>query len=89
MDWNRLDRRELLRKVQQYNFMMIEAGLFLDNQPDCAEAQETFCKYQELYRQATAEYECHFGPLTYNGVNVKQDGWSWINNPWPWEVEDC
>jgi len=82
-------RYGLLKKVQQYNFMMIEAGLFLNNQPDCSEAQEAFCKYQRMYAEAVCEYENFYGPLTYSGINVKQDGWAWINNPWPWEVEEC
>lgn len=82
-------RHELLKKVQQYNFMMIEAGLFLNNQPECCEAQEAFSRYQKMYAEAVCEYESCYGPLTYNGVNVKNDGWSWINGPWPWEVEEC
>lgn len=82
-------RANLLKKIQEYNFMMIEAALFLNNQPCCEEAQEDFCKYRELYLKTMAEYEDCYGPLTYNGVNVKRDGWSWINGPWPWEVEDC
>lgn len=86
---NIFERTALLRKVQQYNFMMIEAGLFLNNQPDCLEAKEAFCKYQNLYRKAVDEYESCFGPLTYSGINVNENGWSWIDSPWPWEVEEC
>lgn len=81
------ERRELLRKIQQLNFMMVEAGLFLDNQYDCEEANETFAKYRKLYTEAKAEYEEKFGPLSYEGVNTKCDGWSWIRGPWPWEGE--
>lgn len=83
------DRTKLLKKIQQYNFMMIEAGLFLNNQPCCEAAKEAFCQYQKLHAEAKAEYEACYGPLTYEGINVKGDGWSWINGPWPWEVEDC
>ena len=82
-------RTKLLRKIQEYNFMMIEAALFLNNQPCCEAAQEAFCKYQNLYLKTLSEYEDCYGPLTYSGINVKRDGWSWINTPWPWEVEDC
>lgn len=82
-------RTKLLKKIQEYNFMMIEAALFLNNQCDCEAAHEAFCKYQKLYLETLAEYEECYGPLTYNGVNVKRDGWKWANSPWPWEVEDC
>ena len=82
-------RAKLLKKIQEYNFMMIEAALYLNNQPCCEAAQEAFCKYRELYLETLAEYEECYGPLTYNGANVRRDGWKWVNTPWPWEVEDC
>ena len=82
-------RVKLLKKIQEYNFMMIEAALYLNNQPCCEAAQEAFSKYRELYLETLAEYEECYGPLTYNGANVRRDGWKWVNTPWPWEVEDC
>ena len=81
-------RTEMLKKVQQLNFVLIDAGLYLNNQPDSPAALALIQKYQELYRQALMEYEDTYGPLTYNGINVERDGWSWIQKPWPWEVED-
>lgn len=82
-------RMQQMKKIQEYNFMMIETGLYLDNQPDCEEAMTTFEKYRRLYLEAVAEYENCYGPLTYSGIDIKKDGWSWVNSPWPWEVEDC
>ena len=82
-------RTELLKRIQQLNFMMIEAGLFLNNQCDCEAAQVAFCDYQRRHAEARAEYEECYGPLTYEGVDIKSDGWSWMTGPWPWEVEDC
>lgn len=82
-------RAKLLKKIQEYNFMMIEAALYLNNQPCCEAAQEDFCKYRKLYLETLAEYEECYGPLTYNGADVKRDGWKWVDSPWPWEVEDC
>lgn len=82
-------RKELLLKIQQLNFLMIETGLFLNNQCDCEAAQVAFCDYQRRHAEAVAEYEECYGPLTYMGVNAKSDGWSWMNGPWPWEAEDC
>ncbi len=83
------ERSRLLREIQQIHFMMVEAGLFLNNQSDCKDAQETFAVYQKKYKEARAEYEKCYGPLTYNGINVECDGWSWVDGPWPWEVEEC
>lgn len=81
-------RKEMLEKVQQLNFVMIDVGLYLNNQPDCPAALALYDKYQALHEQAKKEYEDAFGPLTCSGVNVERDGWSWIKKPWPWEVED-
>ena len=81
-------RSEMLKKVQQLNFVMIDVGLYLNNQPDCPAALALFSKYQELHRQAKMKYEEAFGPLAYSGINAEKDGWSWIQKPWPWEVED-
>ncbi|MCQ4637651.1 spore coat protein CotJB [Anaerovorax odorimutans] len=81
-------RTEMLKKVQQLNFVMIDVGLYLNNQPDSPAALALFNKYQALHAQAKKEYEEAYGPLTYNGIDAEKDGWSWINKPWPWEVED-
>ena len=43
-------------------------------------------KYNALHREAVSEYEDNFGPLTAGGVNT-EEGWSWVNSPWPWELE--
>lgn len=82
------NRAEMLKKVQKLNFVMIDTGLYLNNQPENEAGQALFNKYQALHRQAKEEYENACGPLTYGGINVESDGWSWIKKPWPWEVED-
>ncbi len=82
------DRTEMLKRVQQLNFVMIDTGLYLNNQPDSPAALALFAKYQELYRQAKKEFEDIYGPLCYDGIHVERDGWSWLQSPWPWEVED-
>ncbi|MCB6991921.1 spore coat protein CotJB [bacterium 210820-DFI.6.37] len=81
-------RTEMLKKVQQLNFVMIDAGLYLNNAPDTSAALALFQKYQMLYKEAKQEFEDRFGPLCYEGINIERDGWSWIQSPWPWEVED-
>lgn len=81
-------RKEALRKVQQLNFAMIELGLYLNNQPECEKALDLYDKVKCMYQDAKERYETEFGPLNYEGVNTKKDGWSWINEPWPWEGED-
>lgn len=81
-----MDRREMLKRVQMLEFVLIDVNLFLNTHPDCEAALNFYGKYQALHKQAVDEYEKNFGPITAAGVNV-EEGWSWINNPWPWEME--
>ena len=82
------ERIRTFRKVQQLGFIMTELGLYLNNQPCCIEAMELFDMTRRLYAEARENYEHRFGPLTYEGIKTERDGWSWINEPWPWEGED-
>lgn len=81
-------RDEMLKKVQKLNFVMIDTGLYLNNQPENQAGQALFNKYQALHRQAKEDFEKAYGPLTYDGIDTECNGWSWIQKPWPWEVED-
>jgi spore coat protein JB len=77
----------MMRKVQMLSFVLVDVGLFLDTHPYDEAALRFFDKYRALYDSALAEYEETYGPLTRAGVDI-DDGWSWINNPWPWEMEE-
>lgn len=80
-------REELLEKVNTASFAVNELNLFLDTHPQCAEALEQFrdalCRRQE----ALEEYAQRYGALNIDGMKDAQC-WSWINHPWPWELED-
>ena len=64
----------------------MDVNLFLNTHPTNQAALNYHKKYTALYQQAKAEYEAAFGPLTCEGVNV-ENGWTWIDKPWPWELE--
>ena len=81
-----MNREELFRRVQMLGFVVTEAGLFLATHPGDTAALRFYEKYNNLYTQTKMEYEDTFGPLTVCGVNI-EDGWSWIDRPWPWEME--
>lgn len=79
-------RAMLLRKVQQHNFAMVDAVLYLDGHPNCRKALEYFSRQKAAYEKYAAEYEEKYGPLTpMSGVGC--DSWKWIQGPWPWESE--
>lgn len=81
-----MNREEMLKRIQMLGFTVVETNLYLNTHPDDAAALRYYDKYNLLHKQAVREYEDTYGPLTAGGVNI-EDGWSWINNPWPWEPE--
>ena len=82
------ERARLLRQVQNHSFALNEAALYLDGHPDNQKARAYFDKQRELWKQAVADYEEAFGPLTQNSLASTAGGaWSWVDGPWPWEGE--
>jgi len=80
------EREQLLLRVQQLGFMTDDIRLFLNTHPDCEDAFCALKYYLAAEREAIGEYEREYGPLTLEGIG-QQDCYSWINYPWPWEVE--
>lgn len=66
-------------------FAVNELGLYLDTHQDDSEALELYRRYVALAREGRDKYEAAYGPLTQTAVGA--EGWSWLNNPWPWEYE--
>lgn len=77
------DKKTLMQKLTEVDFAIHEAVLYLDGHPNNQKALEFYrravAERAELYAQYTSQY----GPVTANGV--KQDTWSWIDGPWPWQ----
>lgn len=80
------ERECAMRKVQMYDFERIEANLYLDAYPYSEQALEYFLGAKNRSECAKREYEEKYGPLTAKSVDGN-NGWDWINSPWPWECE--
>lgn len=79
-------KKQLFKDIQIVSFLVKDVQLFLDTHPGDVNALSYFDYYNKLLASLTADYEERFGPLTVSGVNV-ENGWSWIEEPWPWEKE--
>lgn len=79
------DRMALLNKFRAYDFAAIEASLYLDAY-DCPKALEYWNEVSGKAQELKEKYESLYGPLTQAGVNC-ENGWTWVDAPWPWEVE--
>lgn len=82
-----MTRAEALRNVQMYDFALTDTGLFLDTHPDNRAALAFYDDTRKKYLEAVEEYEAQFGPLTAEDTDV-ENGWTWVDTPWPWEMED-
>ena len=81
-----MTRQEMLRKVQEADFVLYDLNLFLDTHPANQAALDFFNQYQKIYTEAAADYEAQFGPLVADDTDTAQ-GWTWVQGPWPWEME--
>lgn len=82
-----MNREELMRKIQETGFALYDLNLFLDTHPDNQMALDYFADVQKNHTELNAEYEMLYGPLTAFDTDTAQ-GWTWIKDPWPWELED-
>jgi len=81
-----MNREDMLRKVQEADFVLYDVSLFLDTHPSNEAALEFFNEYQRVYTEAVADYEAQYGPLVAFDTDTTR-GWAWVQGPWPWEME--
>ena len=81
-----MNRAELMRKIQETGFALYDLTLFLDTHPQNQMALDYFTDVQKNHTELQAEYEMMYGPLTAFDTNPEH-GWTWIQDPWPWELE--
>ncbi len=81
-----MNRQEMLRKVQEADFILYDVSLFLDTHPTNQMALAFFKEAQAYYTEVVSDYEMQYGPLVSYDVNTAQ-GWTWVQGPWPWEME--
>ena len=80
-----MNQKEMMKKLQQLSFTLVELNLFLDTHPDNREARELYNRYSEEMAMLREQYFQKYGPTLNFGVCPAGDSFSWINSPWPWE----
>ncbi len=78
-------RCEMLKKIREYNFAIIELALYLDTHPEDQKALCLHKEYTKCYKDLTDKYQKVYGPLT---INFPCNRWRWLEEPWPWERSD-
>ena len=82
---DKMNREELIRAIQEYEFAAIELNLYLDNFPRCKDALEDYNYITRELNKLKGEYEKFFGPLKNFGEDMSDFPWQWVDEPWPWE----
>lgn len=80
-------RENLMKKVQMYAFVAHECALYLDCHPQNAKALAKHAEAVKELKEAVAEYENMYGPLTANAAGGN-GGWDWVAGKWPWQNYD-
>ena len=80
------ERQILMKKLSTYAFAADDLHLFLDTHPNDKETAAKLSMYREKLKPLVEEYETKFGSLTVDDKNGNR--WGWIQNPWPWEIEE-
>ena len=84
MDVN--SQHELFKKIQTISFVLVDINLYLDTHPTDMAALNYYHKYKALKDQLAYEYTTSYEPLT-SGTVTSTNRWTWIDKPWPWEME--
>ncbi|WP_019120536.1 spore coat protein CotJB [Brevibacillus massiliensis] len=82
-----MGQHNVLHRLQQVQFALIELQFYLDMNPDDQRAVQQYnCLSDELHH-LKHEYEAACGPLMQFGFSNSPNRWVWTSTPWPWEIE--
>ncbi|SFI99754.1 spore coat protein CotJB [Thermoflavimicrobium dichotomicum] len=82
----RVAQAEMLRNLQEIDFVLIELNLYLDTHPNDPQALEQYNYYARKRNKLRYQYETKYGPLTHFGHSFNQYPCGWSEGPWPWEI---
>lgn len=77
----------LLKQIQEMEFVNIELVLFLDTHPNDQNALRDYTRVTQQLKELKRRYEERYGPLTVHDFTPATYPWQWVEQPWPWEIE--
>lgn len=82
-------QEQLLYKIQQLDFALLDINLYLDVHPNDFELIQKFNEYNDELNTLMKNYENLYGPLSLSyGNGLSNNSWQWDDEPWPWQKED-
>ena len=80
-----MTRAEMLQKIREYEFAIIELAQYLDTHPEDQKALCLHREYAKKLKDLKDKYQKVYGPLT---ICFPCNKWRWLEEPWPWERSD-
>ncbi|WP_243208582.1 spore coat protein CotJB [Oscillibacter hominis] len=74
-----------LAELMALDFAIDELGLYLTTHPQDQEVLDLYWSYIKLANEGRKKYQEMYGPLLQTDL-TPEEGYAWLNNPWPWEV---
>ena len=84
-DLKEMPKSEMTQKIREYNFSIVELGLYLDTHPEDQKALCLHKEYAKKLKDLKDKYQKLYGPLT---IYCPCNKWRWLEEPWPWEGSD-
>ena len=75
-------REEMLMKIRELEFAIVELAQYLDTHPDSPKALCLHREYCKRLKDLKEKYQKVYGPLT---IYFPCNKWRWLEEPWPWE----
>ena len=79
-------RCEMLKNIRGLSFAIVDIAEYLNTHPD---DQKALCLHKEYCKQIKElkdKYQKVYGPLS---IYYPCNKWRWLEEPWPWEGDDC
>lgn len=80
------ERKKLLCEIMAQRFAADDTALFLDTHPQNRAALRYNTERRARLASLTDRYQAQYGPLTAQTPQAAES-WSWVEGPWPWEVD--
>lgn len=81
------DREKAMKQLSAAALAAHDAQLFLNTHPDNLDAIDYFNKQKSNNDRLMQEYAATYGPITSHQTDSTTE-WTWIDSPWPWEMEN-
>lgn len=77
------EKEKILLCIYEYDFALVDLGLYLDLHPEDMDAYNMFKKINDERKYYIDMYENKYGPLELDSTDY--NSYEWIKSPWPFE----